>query len=393
LVPGNPDLIRNQALALAAEGETEVAVTMLSEALGAQPGWIDGHRILASLRITSGDGEQADLSYAQACRREGSEAPLWMAWFQHHAVARRWDRAGQILSDAKREVGPSRNLDLASIFLASESGAAADDDHLFDAFASAHDPGLDLCAVRHFLRSRQVDRAEAVAGHHVGGASARMFWPYLSLCWRMRGDARAQWLDGEPELVQTLDLDLTERELSELAAVLRDLHRMKAPYPEQSVRGGTQTDRQLFFHPSPIVQTAKAKISAGIAEFVRNLPSGGDDHPLLMQRRDQILFEGSWSVRLPGTGFHACHTHVKGWISSAFYVALPETGARGTEPAGWLALGTPPPELGLALAPTRLIEPKAARLVLFPSTTWHSTVAYDAGERLTMAFDVRIPGP
>ncbi len=393
LVPGNPDLIRNRALALAAEGETKAAVTMLTEALRTQPDWIDGHCTLVSLHITSGNGEQADLAYAQACQREGSGASLWMAWFQHHAVGRRWDRAAQILDDAKQAVGPSRSLDLAAIFLASESGTAADDDHLFDAFASARDPGLDLCAVRHFLRSGRVDRAEAVAAHHIDGASARMFWPYLSLCWRLRGDARAQWLGGDPEYVQTLDLDFTGEELSDLADVLRGLHRLKAPYPEQSVRGGTQTDRQIFFHPSQIVQAAKAKISAGIAEFVQNLPPGVDEHPLLTPRRDQLLFEGSWSVRLSGAGFHTSHTHVKGWISSAFYVAVPEPDARGKAPAGWLALGTPPPELGLALPPTRLVEPKVRRLVLFPSTTWHSTVAFEAGERLSMAFDVRIPGP
>ncbi|MBK9588986.1 MAG: hypothetical protein IPO50_10640 [Sphingomonadales bacterium] len=36
----------------------------------------------------------------------------------------------------------------------------------------------------------------------------------------------------------------------------------------------------------------------------------------------------------------------------------------------------------------RLIEPKPGRLVMFPSTMWHGTVPFDAGERLTVAFDV-----
>ena len=46
-------------------------------------------------------------------------------------------------------------------------------------------------------------------------------------------------------------------------------------------------------------------------------------------------------------------------------------------------------ELGLDLPPIRLIEPKPGRLVLFPSTMWHGTVPFAAGERLTVAFDVR----
>ncbi|WP_373475225.1 putative 2OG-Fe(II) oxygenase [Sphingorhabdus sp.] len=31
------------------------------------------------------------------------------------------------------------------------------------------------------------------------------------------------------------------------------------------------------------------------------------------------------------------------------------------------------------------------RLVLFPSTMWHSTIPFAAGERLTIAFEIRRP--
>ena len=62
-----------------------------------------------------------------------------------------------------------------------------------------------------------------------------------------------------------------------------------------------------------------------------------------------------------------------GWISSAFYVALPETRWAATD-SGWLKLGEPQAELGLDLAPFRTVEPKPGRLVLFPSTMWHGTM-------------------
>jgi Tfp pilus assembly protein PilF len=392
LAPTNPDLIRNRALALAAEGDEQAASALLTKTLAAQPGWISGHQTLAAIRVTGGESSAADHSYATACGVEASNAALWMAWFQHHAVARRWHEARQILASAQSAVGPNQSLDLAAIFVASESGDAADDDHLFDAYATLRDPGLDLCQVRHALRSGQTDRAEAVAMRHWDSPSARIFWPYLSLCWRLRGDARAQWLEGDASLVRSFDLDFDAEEQSELADFLRGLHRLKAPYPEQSVRGGTQTDRQLFFHPNPILQRAKAKIVEGVKAYIAGLPPPSPDHPLLAPPRDEFLFEGSWSVRLKDAGFHAPHTHVKGWISSAFYVAVPNEGQRGPEPAGWLALGTPPPELGLSLRPIRSIEPMAGRLVLFPSTLWHSTVPFAAGERLSLAFDVRNPG-
>jgi hypothetical protein len=143
----------------------------------------------------------------------------------------------------------------------------------------------------------------------------------------------------------------------------------------------------LFFNPDPAIQSARMKITAAVRDYIDALPTPDPTHPLLTPRRDQILFEGSWSVRLKDKGFHASHTHVMGWISSAFYVALPELPA----PSGWLALGTPPPELGLDLQAYATVEPKPGRLVLFPSTMWHSTFPFEAGERLTIAFDVAFP--
>jgi Tfp pilus assembly protein PilF len=391
LSPGNPDLIRNRALALAAEGEVQAAVQLLRDTLAVNGAWVDGHRTLANLRITHGEAEDFDESYAAACRVHPDNVALRMAWFQHHVLAKNWARARTILTDAKAAIGPNRSLDLAAIFLASESGGGDGDDAMFDPHHELRDPGLDLCHVRHCLRVGQADRAEQIAARHLDTPAARMFWPYLSLCWRLQDDHRARWLDGDPLYVQTMDLNIPEAELAALADVLRGLHRLKSPYPEQSVRGGTQTDRQLFFHPDAAIQRLKSRIVESVDAYLASLPAADSTHPLLRHPRDMVRFEGSWSVRLSGSGFHACHTHPLGWISSAFYVALPDPARLGPEPSGWLELGTPPPELGLSLAPYVRIAPKPGRLALFPSTMWHGTCPFDDGERLTIAFDVSCP--
>lgn len=388
LVPRNPDIVRNHALALAAEGEGEAAEVLLEGALRQAPGWLDGHRVLAAQRITSGDASGFDRSYAEAVQADPGNGALRMMWFQQHATLKDWTRAGAILADARAALPEHRGLQLAELFYASESGAARDNVELFVGYEEPADPGLDLCRVRHHLRGGDVDRAEAIAARHVNGAAVRMFWPYLSLCWRLAGDPRAAWLDGDPHFSVTFDLAFSEAELAALADVLRGLHRMKAPYPEQSVRGGTQTDRQLFFHPASEIQSARLKISEAVRTFVDGLPDPDGSHPLHGPRRDEsIRFEGSWSVRLAGAGYHSSHTHVLGWISSAFYVALPDG-----DDTGHLALGAPPPELELGLEPYQRIEPKPGRLALFPSTLWHATEPFAEGERLTIAFDVKIPG-
>ena len=77
-------------------------------------------------------------------------------------------------------------------------------------------------------------------------------------------------------------------------------------------------------------------------------------------------------------------------MSSALYVALPNTiGISADSAEGWLQLGKPPTDLGLDLEPLALIEPKVGRLALFPSILWHGTRPFPAGERLTVAFDIK----
>jgi Tfp pilus assembly protein PilF len=390
LMPGHADLVRNHALALAAEGQAAAAESLIESVLADHPGWLDGHRTLAAMRVTTGDAGGWDRSYVRATAAEPGNAAIQLAWFHQHATRRDWDRARAILDSAKARFGLTRAIDLSDIFLACESGEADGDmAERFAPHADAGDPGTDICRVRHLLRLGHLREAEAVAARQLQGPAGRMFWPYAGLCWRLMDDPRAAWLDGEAGFVRTIDLGLAETELAELGGVLRGLHRLLAPYPEQSVRGGTQTDRNLLLHPDPAIQAVRARISAAVRGYVEDLPAAMAGHPLLGHRLDMVLFEGSWSVRLADAGFHSAHTHTRGWISSALYVALP--GDPGDPPAGWFTYGGPPPELGLPLEPYGAVQPEPGRLVLFPSTMWHGTRPFAAGERLTIAFDVKLP--
>jgi Tfp pilus assembly protein PilF len=390
LLPEQPELVRNHALALAAEGEGKEADALIDAVVERQPLWLDGHRTLASMRATQGNSAGADASYRRAMAQQPDQAGLRLAWFQHHAIARNWPAAQAVLDGVPRAAAPSDNLAMARLFLRSESGDPSLGEADLAPFAARADPGFDLCRLRYLLRHGEALAAATIA-HHIGGPQARSFWPYLSLCWRLLDDPRAHWLDGRPPFVELFDLQIPAAELAELAAVLRSLHRLSAPYPEQSVRGGTQTDRQLFFNPDPAIQKVRQRVVAAGRDYLAGLPAPVEGHPLLGPDRNSLLFAGSWSVRLAGAGYHASHTHVLGWISSALYVALP--GDLGPLPAGCLALGTPPPELGLDLVPYSLIEPAAGKLALFPSTMWHATEPFGEGERLTIAFDFAIPQP
>jgi len=128
-----------------------------------------------------------------------------------------------------------------------------------------------------------------------------------------------------------------------------------------------------------------------VERWIATLP---DDpkHPFLRRKQDSVRIVGSWSVRLWSAGRHVNHIHPEGWMSSAFYVALPPS--LGAETAGgqsgYFQVGQPPEELGLDLPPRRVLRPGPGKLALFPSYFWHGTVPFeDAHPRLTIAFDMQ----
>ena len=352
LAPRDLRLVGGLAAAQAAEASVAVAQATLEAALARDPGWVDGHRQLAGLRVTNGERDGFDRTLAAACASEPDALSLRLAWFQLLVQARDWAAARGVIADATAHFGAQRALTLAALYLASESDEASRDPALFDAVADVADVGLDLCRVRFWLRNRRPDVAAAIAAAQVDGPAARSFWPYLSLAWRLLGDRRADWLDDDAAHIASIDVPLATDGLAALSRVLRGLLVMRGPFLEQSVRGGVQTDRQLFFHPDTAIRALRGAMVAAVRHYIDGLPPAVAGHPLLGQPRGSLAFEGSWSVLLRGGGYHAAHTHARGWISSAFYLELPVRAGDAAPDAGWIGFGTPPAELGLPLTPT-----------------------------------------
>ena len=390
LAPGNLDIVRNQALALVSEGRPEAARQLLEAGLAHQPDWLDGHKALATLNWTSGNRAGFSDHLAPACRAQPHNAALWLAWFRNLAQARDWAGASVVLDEAERHLGTTPAIQVSRLFVAVESGAP-EAAALIDATAQFRGDVSSLCRIRHALRSGDPARAAAEALPLITGPSAMLYWPYLSLAWRLLGDDRATWLDQPERLIQTFDCGWSAAELSELAEVLRGLHTAVAPYLEQSVRGGTQTDRSVLLRREAPLQQIKIRLLDLIHDYAAALPPHDPAHPLLGAPRGPLMIEGSWSVRLTQQGYNVPHTHALGWLSTAFYVALPDPARLGPPPAGHIAFGQPPTELNLPLAPYRTIAPAIGRLAVFPSTMWHATVPFEQGERLVIAFDIRRP--
>lgn len=358
------------------------------------PGLVDAHETLARLLPQLGRGDEAFDSYASALSARPDDRALWIS-----AVTTAKD-----LGDGLR--------------LAEWSGAALarfGHDPLF-ALAQAiglrlqhrHAEAIDLMRV---LAAKFPDEA-GISNHlapsllasgdwrgaeHAALTATRLApldqsgWAWLTVAWRLLGDAREEWLADYERLVLQVELPLNPAQLSQLASSLTALHVTSHHPLDQSPRNGSQTRGNLFDRRSPEVAALAATIRSAVEARLAGLRRD-PAHPFRGRLAGGIAFAGSWSIRLSDRGFHQSHIHAMGWLSSALHIALPPEVASyrggGSSPPGALAFGTPDDALGLALPPRRVVRPVVGTLVLFPSYIWHSTLPFDStSPRLTVAFD------
>lgn len=204
----------------------------------------------------------------------------------------------------------------------------------------------------------------------------------LAVAWRLAGDERYTSLYDYDRLVKTYRItpppgwsDL-ESYLRDLGAALDDIHGPLTHPVGQSLRHGSQTMRALQDYDDPAIRALFGAIDAPIRAHIAAIGEAGQDYG----------FGGAWSVRLNSGGFHTNHIHPEGWLSSAFYVRVPEN---MRDQQGWLKFGEPGPPTSPPLGPDHLIRPQPGLLVLFPSSMWHGTVPFEAdARRLTCAFDI-----
>ena len=147
-----------------------------------------------------------------------------------------WHRRGTgsvlapILAKAAKALGNTAALATAEAFVAAESGDDKRAAALFAQLAARDDDTLRIARIRFYLRQGEPEAAQQIALPMLSGRVAGQVWPYLSTIWRLLGDPRAAWLDGDPVYAAQLDVGLTQAELNELAELLRSLHTMQRPY-------------------------------------------------------------------------------------------------------------------------------------------------------------------
>lgn len=210
---------------------------------------------------------------------------------------------------------------------------------------------------------------------------------------RLVGNARYQDLYDYERLVMPFDLDpppgwtAIEDFNRDLIVSLERLHRLKVHPLDQSLRHGTQTQRSLLKESDPVIRAFLRAIEVPIARY-REAMGFDAAHPLRARNEGPTQVVGCWSVRLGRSGYHVNHNHPEGWISSAYYVQVPPEVADATTRSGWIKFGEPGIPIPGADA-EHYVQPRAGRLVLFPSYMWHGTMPITGdAPRMTIAFDM-----
>jgi tetratricopeptide (TPR) repeat protein len=256
-------------------------------------------------------------------------------------------------------------------------------------------PDLLLSAAEAAIALGDAEKAAALTQRSVALA------PYDQLAlaiqgtaWRMLGDERDETLNGYDSLIKIYDLDppdgFSDMESfnAELNAWLDHMHPTTREYLDQSLRHGSQTPDRLFGHGHELVQRLERRLHQTITRYIADMRED-DRHPFLSRRARAFDYTGSWSSRLRDCGFHTNHIHPEGWISSCYYVALPDAVEDAETRQGWIKFGEPSLDVALKDPIRRAIQPRPGRLVLFPSYMWHGTIPFrDSQPRTTIAFDV-----
>ncbi|MEP6343430.1 MAG: putative 2OG-Fe(II) oxygenase [Maricaulaceae bacterium] len=248
----------------------------------------------------------------------------------------------------------------------------------------------------------EFSRAAMVAGHvpdamHAAQSALNQqpnnqFWMAMRATGgRLLGTDYKYYFDYE-KYVHVYDLDAPEGYKSiedfnvALARTLENLHNFSDAPLNQSVRIGTQTSPNLVHLDNPILKHFFDAVQSPIKQYMAAI--GTDNgHPLTRRNTGEARIRAAWSVKLDQDGHHIDHIHPEGWISSAYYVDVPKTMDDGDGKSGWIRFGQPPFDVNLEAE--HFVEPKAGRLVLFPSYMWHGTVPLkQSGRRLTLPFDV-----
>lgn len=299
-----------------------------------------------------------------------------------------------LLDTCEMQFGPQADIEYARADLYIKQGNGEDAFEKSDSALKQRPGDLTLTPnlARAALMVERYDVALDISRQMQHAVPNNQFWIAIEATAQRGLELDHTWLYDYDKFVRPYDLDpppeydTLEEFLTQLKSDLDERHTSKHHPISQSLRGGTQTSADLRFAASRVIQDFFQALERPITDYMHVI--GNDpDHPLTRRNTGRYRLTGSWSVKLHGDGFHVNHVHPEGWISSAFYVDVPNGTDTDPKQRGSIKFGEPPFKVP-GMGPEHVVAPRAGQLVLFPSYMWHGTIPIAKGaSRMTLPFD------
>ena len=394
-------LAHNIANAYSDLGELEKAISYFEKAIGLNPGYVESHKNLNDLLWEMDDRVRFLASYQKALKQEGNNPELYFAYINTVLRVSMWQQAEKLLNQADESLKsyPEYYSLLGRALVGQEKRIEAllVQERCVN-FESVTAEQL-LSYSRNLIETNNIDPAIVVLERVLAkDPFDQLAIAYLGDCWRLKSDPRELELNNYQEMIRPYvikppeEFDSIESYCEALNCYLDSLHTSVNQPLEQTLVYGTQTKGNLFNDQHPLIQHLLNQFKACVEDYneqTKHLNNSG------VGKRSVTEFElsGCFSVRLSQQGFHTSHIHPMGWLSSAFYVQLPEV-MEEQEPddhQGWIHFGEPFMNLQTELPYKRILKPRVGTLALFPSYMWHGTVPFESDEtRTTVVFDVAV---
>jgi Flp pilus assembly protein TadD len=374
----------------------EEAGKAFAEAVAINPLDIEAQINLARMRFMQGEEDFArDISAAASAH--GDDPRLQMLAGIVLRRAGDFQGAESVLRDllARQNVQPEAHAALAEVLHEMGRLEEAEQEALAAARAAPRDPSVNETLVSILLARGRANAALPYIRSQRAQQPFEQGWlAYEATAARLLGHDLYPELYDYDRLVRVFELEPPPgwTSIEELNTALIEALNVRHQFPthplDQSLRHGSQTARSMLTDPDVAIR-AVIKAFQGPLEEYRQAIGTDPDHPISVRNRASATITGAWSVQLRREGFHVNHVHPEGWISSAYYVSVPEEVRDETLKSGWIKFGEPRFPVPGAEA-ERIVQPRAGLLVLFPSYMWHGTNPIHGGEpRTTIAFDAK----
>ena len=326
-------LFHNKANALTDLGLLAESVEYYKRAISLNPAYLDSHINLNKILWELGDNNTFLNSYREAFTTVRDKPELHYSYASMLLKIRQYESSFNFLNDLPSE--HKSNYQYYDLLGRSLKGLGRNDDAM-SAHSRAHNfenasINASLNYATALLESQQYQQAteilEAVLRIEPNNQYA---WAYLSIAWRMLNDTREKLLNDYDNLVHEYQINVPdgfeniEDFCKHLDEYLASLHTANRQPLEQTLMGGTQSRGNLFIDQNPLIQSLIREIERCIEDYIDKTSKFTNTLPAIRTAND-FEFSGSWSVRLKNQGRHTPHVHPMGWLSSAFYVQLPES--------------------------------------------------------------------